>query len=266
MTGVVFDIKRFAVHDGPGIRTTVFLKGCPLRCSWCHNPESWDPEPTLAEKKVLLDGREFSEMDTIGRKVTVEEVMAEIRKERMIMEESGGGVTFSGGEPLMQPLFLQEMVESAIAEGFHTAIDTSGYALRSDLERVLPATSLFLFDIKLINDARHVNYTGVSNELILENFKWLTDQGKPVRVRIPLIRGITATTENIRDIIRFLAPFMKNIEQVDLLPLHRTGLSKYRKLGIFCRIPEKEAIPGSEEMEEISRFFLEEGFRVKRGG
>ncbi len=266
MPGIIFDIKRFAIHDGPGIRATVFLKGCPLRCTWCHNPEGWDPEPCCAEKKILLDGREFSERETIGRSVTVEEVMAEIRKERMIMEESGGGVTFSGGEPLMQPQFLKEILETSEAEGFHTTVDTSGYALRSSLEMIFPATGLFLYDIKLINDARHIRYTGVSNAIILENFKWLARQGKPVRVRIPLIRGITATMENIREVTGFLAPFRKSIEQVDLLPYHRTGLHKYRKLGIGCEMPEPEAVPGNEETEEISRVFLEEGFLAKRGG
>ena len=266
MPGIIFDIKPFAIHDGPGIRTTVFLKGCPLRCLWCHNPESWHPAPESAGKSIILDGREFRESETIGREVTVQEVMAEIRKERIIMEESGGGITFSGGEPLMQPGFLAELLEAAWLEGFHTAVDTSGHAPKSDFERILPYTSLFLYDIKIMDDPLHTAGTGVSNQLALENFSWLIHQGKPVRIRIPLVRNITATRENINAILGFLSPHVRQIGQIDLLPYHRNGIHKYRKLGLVCQMPPRDDTPEPEEIEEIGQIFRDAGFRIKKGG
>jgi pyruvate formate lyase activating enzyme len=266
MTGTIFDIKRFAVHDGPGIRTTVFLKGCPLQCKWCHNPESWDSDLCTVKKKIKLDDLEFTDKESIGMVVTVEEVMAELEKERLIMEESGGGVTFSGGEPLMQPQFLKELLQESAHKGFHTAVDTSGYGLLSDFEKILPCTDLFLFDLKLMDDVLHEKYTGFSNHVILENFKWLICQGKPVRVRIPVIVGYTGTDENLNQILDFLLPYAGKIEQVDLLPYHRTGLNKYAKLGIPCEMPGDEGKPDSREMEEYRMNFEKEGFKVNIGG
>ncbi len=266
MPGTIFDIKRFAVHDGPGIRTTVFLKGCPLRCRWCHNPEGRDPEPCCTEKKIPFDGHEFTEKEFSGRRVTCEEVMAEVVREQLIMEESGGGVTFSGGEPLMQAGFLEELLTACREEGFHTAVDTSGYASRSDLARVTPLTSLFLYDIKVIDEGLHRLTTGLSNAIILANFKWLAEQGKLIRVRIPLVRDITATPANITETLDFLCPFSGAVDQVDLLPFHRTGTHKYQRLGIHCEMPPTEAEPTKEEVEEICSLFREKGFRVKAGG
>lgn len=266
MPGTIFDIKCFAVHDGPGIRTTVFLKGCPLQCRWCHNPEGQDPEPCCTERKIPFDGREFSEEEVTGRRVTCGEVMAEVLKERLIMEESGGGVTFSGGEPLMQAAFLAELLTACREEGFHTAVDTSGYAVRSDLATVAPLTSLFLYDLKVIDEGIHRRTTGLSNAMILANFRWLADQGYTMRVRIPLIREISATPKNIRETLDFLAPHAGVIDQVDLLPYHRTGVHKYQKLGIRCDMPASEAEPSAHEVEEIATLFREKGFRVKTGG
>jgi pyruvate formate lyase activating enzyme len=266
MQGIIFDIKRFAVHDGPGIRTTVFLKGCPLRCLWCHNPESWHPEPVISEKITLLDGREFREKEWIGRSASVEEVMTEVKKERLIMEESGGGVTFSGGEPLMQPLFLEELLKASCMAGYHTAVDTSGFAPRTDLERILPYTRLFLYDFKILDAFLHEKYTGMPNGMILDNFRWLMQQGIPVRVRIPVIGGYTGTKENLTEILDFIVPYTKKISHVDLLPYHRIGMHKYAKLGIPCEMPGEEAKMPEEELMGWKKIFEKEGFTVKIGG
>jgi len=264
--GIIFDIKRFAVHDGPGIRTTVFLKGCMLRCKWCHNPESWHPGPDTSEKVTLLDGREFREKEQIGRMASVEEVMAEVKKERLVMEESGGGVTFSGGEPLMQPLFLEELLKASCRAGLHTAVDTSGFAQRSDLERILPYTRLILYDLKLFDSSLHEKNTGVPNGMILDNFRWLMQQGVPVRVRIPVIGGITGTPENLKNILDFMVPYREKISQADLLPYHRIGMHKYAKLGIPCEMPGEEAKMAEEELITWKGVFEKEGFIVKIGG
>jgi pyruvate formate lyase activating enzyme len=266
MQGVIFDIKRFAVHDGPGIRTTVFLKGCPLRCKWCHNPESWHPDPVIVEKDVPLDGKLFREKEQIGRLVSVQEVMAEIEKERLIQEESGGGVTFSGGEPLMQPAFLYEMLKASFLAGFHTAVDTSGFALHSDFEMIHPFTDLFLYDLKVMDTYLHEHFTGLANQVILDNFRWLISQGKPVIVRIPVIGGFTATNDNLEKILEFLVPYAGKINQVDLLPFHRIGMNKYDKLGIPCEMPGEEGKPGNQEMDRFRWLFEKEGFTVKIGG
>jgi pyruvate formate lyase activating enzyme len=266
MPGIIFDIKRFAVHDGPGIRTTVFLKECSLRCKWCHNPESWQAAPETVNKKTLLDGRLFTEVETIGREVSVAEVMAEIEKERLIMEESGGGITFSGGEPLMQLLFLKELLGKCVEAGFHTAVDTSGNVPKSDFEAILPFTRLFLYDLKLMDDILHQQFTGVSNRKILENFRYVVQSGKQIRVRVPMIKGITATKENIGQIYEFIAPFASEIVQIDLLPYHWTGKNKYEKLGILCEMPDRNSRPEKSEMERFRLIFEKGGFKVKIGG
>jgi pyruvate formate lyase activating enzyme len=266
MTGVIFDIKRFAVHDGPGIRTTVFLKGCPLRCKWCHNPESWHPDPAMVDKEVTLDGKVFREKEQIGRWVTVQEVMNEIEKERLIMEESGGGVTFSGGEPLMQPEFLGELLKASSFAGFHTAVDTSGFALQSDFERILPYTDLFLYDLKMMEPLPHERFTSVSNQVILDNFRWLIQQGKQVIVRIPVIGGFTGTTDNLEKILHFLVSFEGKINRVDLLPFHRIGMHKYDKLGFPCEMPGEEGKLPDIELFEWKEKFEKKGFRVRIGG
>jgi len=266
MQGTIFDIKRFAVHDGPGIRTTVFLKGCPLRCLWCHNPESWRPEPEFAEREIRLDDRLFREKEIIGRKVTVNDLMKELEKERLVMEESQGGVTFSGGEPLMQALFLMEMLKACQDDGFHTAVDTSGFALQEDLERILPFTSLFLFDLKMMDNRKHEQFTGADNQLILNNFSWLLQQGKPVRVRIPVVAGYTATSDNLAATLEFLAPYAEKMEQVDLLPFHRIGMHKYDKLQIPCGMPGEEGKLPETILQEWKTSFKQKGIKVTFGG
>jgi pyruvate formate lyase activating enzyme len=262
--GIVFNIQRFSVQDGPGIRTTVFLKGCPLSCCWCHNPEGIDPKPQGMVRKETLRGRVFEEKEEVGKEMEVEEVLSFLHRERVVMEESGGGVTFSGGEPLMQPDFLRELLKAATNEGFHTAVDTSGFAPAEHLEQILPFTNLFLYDLKGMDDRIHKQYTGVSNRVILENLKFLSKGGSRIRIRIPLLRGINNGEKNINETILFLKSLYQ-IEQIDLLPYHPAGKSKYQRLGIKYRMPEQETLT-ENEMEDIKRIFESAGFKVKIGG
>jgi pyruvate formate lyase activating enzyme len=228
MTGILFDVKRFAVHDGPGIRVTAFMKGCGLRCKWCHNPESVSPEITLSEKRVRIGDRTFTENETIGYEITPEALVKEFAKERVFMEESGGGVTFSGGEPLLQAEFLVETLRLCKAEGFHTAVDTSGFAPQSAFEAVMPLTDLFLYDLKIVDEARHIEFTGASNRAILDNLRFLTSAGSKVRIRMPMIPVATMDEDNIVQSIDFLRSLGDGAtEGIDLLPFHNIARHKY---------------------------------------
>src|ERR1035437_3769617 len=227
MNGIIFDIKRFAVHDGPGIRTTVFMKGCPLSCQWCHNPESISQEISTVAKSVRLGAKIFTEDEVVGREMTVGEVLCELRKEQIFMDESGGGVTFSGGEPLFQSVFLIEMLSACHAEGMHTTVDTCGYAKWDTLKKVALHTDLFLYDLKVMDPDLHIENTGVSNKLILENLSALLKTGKRVRIRIPLIPEVSFTGKNISETIVFLKRLNSHVEGVDLLPYHNTASHKY---------------------------------------
>ena len=184
MKGVIFDIKRFAVHDGPGIRTTVFLQGCPLGCWWCHNPEG--------------------QRNNAGNKVSVAEVMDEVIKDSIFYEESNGGVTFSGGEPLHQSGFLSELLKGCKKEGFHTCVDTSGYATKESIDLIMDDTDLFLFDLKHTDDTVHRKYTGVSNSCIIDNLKYLAGKKKEIILRFPVIPGINDSTDNISEMLKLL--------------------------------------------------------------
>ena len=262
MTGTIFNIKRFAVHDGPGIRTTVFMKGCPLRCFWCHNQEGWSTDMQSYSRKTVLDGSEYCEQEMIGREVSLIELMHQVERERIFMEESGGGVTFSGGEPLMQPEFLEAALKYCRETGFHVAVDTSGYAELDILERIAPLTDLFLYDLKIMDDDLHQKLTGVSNRRILENLEWLVTHGHQVQIRIPLIRGLTAVESNLQQVIRFLKGLKNQVSGIDLLPYHRLGKSKYLRMNL----PERDGLilqtPDPGELKEIESSFLREGFQV----
>ena len=262
--GIIFDIKRFAVHDGPGIRTTVFLKGCPLSCTWCHNPEGISPQPQQMMRERKLDGKIYQEEETVGHFYSTDEVIIELEKDRLIMEESGGGVTFSGGEPFMQPAFLFDLLVKSCDAGFHTTVDTSGYVSRKSLEKILPFTRLFLYDLKTMNDELHLKYTGVSNRIILENLEFLAEQGKSVRIRIPLLKGINDSENNIEQTICFIKR-LNSIGQIDLLPYHTIGKSKYHRLGLEKSMPENAELC-TEELSGIKTLFESEGFNVKIGG
>ena len=296
--GFIFDIKRFAVHDGPGIRTTVFLKGCPLSCWWCHNPESINPKPELVlfedrcigcggcfevcpqkAHEILPDGTRVYHRERciscgrcvevcyaealvmVGREVTVEEVMAELRKDAPFYESSGGGITLSGGEPMFQPRFALAILERCKSEGFHTALDTSGYAPWKAYERALPYVDLVLYDLKHIDPAAHRKYTGASNKLILENLVRIGESGVPIEIRMPIIPGVNDGREDIEGAAEFLKG-VKNITQVTLLPYHRFGEAKYERLGREYKLKGLQP-PARERVEEIAEWIRSHGFKVQ---
>ncbi|MGE4587073.1 MAG: glycyl-radical enzyme activating protein [Mangrovibacterium sp.] len=262
MNGIVFDIKRFAVHDGPGIRTTVFLKGCPLHCLWCHNPEGIDPKPVSLPKTIKLNGRKFTEELMTGYEITQEALFAELQKEQLFMEESGGGVTFSGGEPLLQHVFLTEMLRICQHAGMHTATDTSFLAPWKVIRTTAQWTSLFLIDLKLMDSQEHFRYTGVSNELILQNIRRIASTGHPFRIRIPMIPGISTKQENIRQCIAYLKNLANAPERIDLLPFHSTARQKYRRLRMENRFEQFRSMK-KEELSGIKEQFEQAGFFVK---
>jgi pyruvate formate lyase activating enzyme len=250
--GVIFNIQRFSVNDGPGIRTTIFLKGCPLSCGWCHNPEGRQFEPSA------INGNE------IGSELTTGELFTEIGKDRIFYEESGGGVTFSGGEPLAQPEFLEEMLTRCRDNGFHSAIDTSGYADKALFKKILPITDLFLFDIKLADPVCHLRYTGVSNTEILGNLKFVLKSKVKVIIRIPMVPGITATNENIASIIEILTKTGGSPE-VNLLPFHRIAEKKYMRFGIKNIMNGVKSLQETD-LEQFRMLFETSGFNAKIGG
>jgi len=262
-TGIVFDIIKYSIHDGPGIRTTVFLKGCPLDCIWCHNPESkkLKPETTtrITSNKVLR--LSYSETkDIVGREVNVDEIINEVLKDRMFYEQSGGGVTFSGGEPLMQPRFLNSLLVKCKEHDIHTAVDTSGYASEEVFKSIIPYTDLFLFDLKIMDEAEHKKYTGVSNKLILRNLTFLSEAAKKIRIRIPLIPDITDTGSNLEHIAGFLSK-LSNISNIDLLPYNELSESKNNKFSSKAHL-ENLKIQSEESLDMIKKTFESLGAEI----
>jgi len=269
MTGIIFDIKRFAVHDGPGIRTTVFFKGCPLRCSWCHNPESIDQNFHTVEKTTKMNGRIFKRVETIGFKISVASLFAELHKERIFMEESGGGVTFSGGEPLQQYHFLMEMLKICNQYGIHTAVDTSLYASWEKICAIAKLSDLFLVDLKLMDRDAHRKHTGVYNDLILDNIKKLSTCDVSMRIRVPLIPGVNTSEENLRKTISFLHALnsslesRKKIKTIDLLPFHNNANEKYKRIERDNPFVKIKSIHKGEILE-IEKLFTNAGFTTNK--
>jgi pyruvate formate lyase activating enzyme len=268
--GLIFDIRRFTVHDGPGIRTTVFFKGCPLSCWWCHNPESRSFSPEESVKTIRLEGKAFSLKETIGQWMDVDQVMHELRMDRIFYAESSGGVTFSGGEPLLQPEFLLKLLMECKNRDIHTAIDTSGYADLKVLEKIHRYTDLFLYDLKLIDDADHIRYTGLSNKPILENLSYLLSEENRVVIRIPVIPGITDTKKHTGEIIGFLldnrrAQKSTSPLKISLLPYHSIARNKYLRLKIDNKMKELKD-PGKESLIPLKNKYEAAGFEVKIGG
>jgi len=257
--GIIFDIKRFAVNDGPGIRTTVFLKGCPLGCSWCHNPEGRDPLPQQQISRNNPD-----EQETVGREIDSGNLLAELVRDRMFYEQSGGGVTFSGGEPLLQPQFLAELLRGCREQGIHTAVDTCGHVAPMSIRAAASLADLFLYDLKLASTKDHKLHTGVGNEQILANLRYLSKAGSRLVIRFPVIPGITDTEANIDGILT-ITRGVQNVVGVQVLPFHRMAGGKCERLGIQ---DPAEQIPDADlkRVEEITRRFLAAGYKVNQGG
>ena len=264
MNGIVFDIKRYAVHDGPGIRTTIFLKGCPLRCLWCHNPESFSPEIETFTRINRLGEKEVREHVFIGKKYTTDHLLRELAKDQLFFDESGGGVSFSGGEPLLQIDFLEDMLRACKRMDFHTVVDTSGFAPLENVKRIMEFTDLFLFDVKHMNQVEHMKLTGVSNKLILDNLKFLLQNKKALIIRYPMISGYNDTQENIREMLEFLKPFSWKPE-INILPYHRIGKDKYdrfKKENKMIEIPSLKP----EATNWVKEQFEKAGYKVVIGG
>ncbi len=232
LKGLIFDLKRFAVHDGPGIRLTVFFKGCPLKCLWCHNPEGIQAGVQVVSKENRIGSRVVAcRMEEVGLSYTVDQLIKEIEKDVLFFDDSGGGVTFSGGEPMMQPDFLEAVLKRCREMEIHTAVDTSGFTTLETLKRITGLTDLFLFDIKLIDNEDHKFCTGVSNKQILTNLKWLSKQNKQVIIRFPVIPGFTDSQANINR-LKQLTDRFENINHIALLPFHNIAAGKYERFGM----------------------------------
>ncbi len=263
--GLIFDIRRYSVHDGPGIRTTVFLKGCNLRCAWCHNPESWLSEPQPIKRVRSMNGHKHEVTETVGKWYTAAEVMNIILKDRLFYEESGGGVTFSGGEPMLQEEFLTEMLSLCKENEIHTAVDTSGFVEAETFRSVAGRANLLLYDIKSPDEGVHLANTGAGNRQILENLNWIKDNGPDIIIRIPVIPGVNNKPGEMRNIRDILSVVGNRIRRIDLLPYHRLGRQKFENLGMTYNGGIEGEI-GKDEIISFMKIFSEAGFRVKKGG
>ena len=264
MKALISDIKRFAVHDGDGIRTTVFFKGCPLKCVWCHNPESLSFKPQVAfyENKCIGCGECQREGFTpeaclgeakilYGKEVTVEELLPKLLEDKDFYETSGGGVTLSGGECLCQADFCADLLKALKNEGIHTAVDTCGFVSRDAIDQVLPYTDIFLYDIKAIDEEVHIKCTGQPNEIILENLKYIDSCNKSIEIRIPYVPEYNS--DQIEKIAEFLKP-LKNIKKVNVLPYHNYAGSKYAALHMENTLPR--ILPTDEEIKKAEEMLI----------
>jgi pyruvate formate lyase activating enzyme len=295
MPGTIFDIQHYAVHDGPGIRTLVFLKGCPLHCAWCCNPESQSFSPQLryvasrctgclacmeacaagaitqtgntlghsvdlchsCTEKQCIDACNYGARSVSGKTMTAKEVCAIVARDIPFYINSGGGVTFSGGEPMSQPGFLAEMLQECRNQGISTAVETCGWATPDAVRQALPLTDLFLFDLKIIDPVLHRQYTGRSIEPVLESLALLASAKASLIIRLPLVRGITDTTRNLNDIAGIMANL--DLRHISLEPYHPLGNEKYEAFGIPCPLPAMEHYP-PVETPKVREFFERRGF------
>ena len=299
-SGFIFNIQKYSLHDGPGIRTTVFLKGCPLCCQWCHNPESISPrrEIIVVESRCIACGecrkaREFGESvagtgvmpprhdqctlcaecvdacptgarQMIGRAMTVAEVMDEVLKDRVFYEDSKGGVTISGGEPLMQPQFVKALLAALREAGVHSALDTTGFGCTDHLIEAAKLADLVLYDLKAFGEQRHRELTGVTNRNILTNLSALNEIHRNVWIRLPFVPGFNDDLVELGKIAELVSK-LRCVTLVNLLPFHRSGLHKYERLGqVHCL--QSVEIPSEETMERAANVFRGFKLPVKIGG
>lgn len=297
----IFDIKRYAINDGPGIRIVIFLKGCNLNCAWCHNPESISTETermyapakciqcgtcveacpekalTLTPEGIVTDTERCNmtgrcaevcptkAIEISGKLLSVTEIMNEIEKERVFFDQSGGGVTFSGGEPLLQSKFLIELLDECGKRGIHRAVDTAGLANTEIILEVAKRTDLFLYDLKLMDSEKHRQWVGVPNEKILENLKVLAETGVKIIIRIPLVGGVNDDAENMEATARFIAELSGEKKEVNLLLYHKIAQTKYQKLG---RPEEFQLLeePTREAQTRAVSIFKQLGLEASIGG
>ncbi len=262
--GLIFDIRRYAVHDGPGIRTTLFFKGCLMHCFWCHNPEGISPEAECIRRQRVVNGKKKAVEEKVGQWMTTAEIMEIVEKDRMFYEESGGGVSFSGGEPLMQAPFLIKMLDLCKQKGLHTTVDTSGHASAKDFQAVAEKTDLLLFDLKITDNNKHLKHTGVNLDLVLQNLLSLHEKGPEVIIRIPVIPGFNDEQRQMEDFVPLISRVQTPVLRVDLLPYHRFGRQKYTALGV--KKPESLPDISPEAIQLFMETFKSAGFRVKIGG
>jgi pyruvate formate lyase activating enzyme len=294
-SGTVFDIRRYSIHDGPGIRTAVFLKGCMLECRWCHNPEGQKGEPELIfrpnrcilcndclavcqnnaitrnENEITINrlrcdvngncakACSAEALEVVGQKMTVKDVLKQIECDRTFYDQSGGGVTFTGGEPLDQPHFLLDLLSSCHEIGIATAVDTSGYASWCVLDEIRSEVDLFLYDLKLMNDARHIQWTGVSNADILSNLQHLSELKQNILVRVPIIPNINDDDDNFRSMGEYLANLPQNLP-VELLVYHNIAEAKYTGLGRVYGLTNNP--DDKEHSKRCAEIFSEFGIQV----
>jgi pyruvate formate lyase activating enzyme len=298
---LIFDIRRYSINDGPGIRITIFIKGCPLRCTWCHNPESQSPKVqklytarkcigaqdcievcpenalaltpegivTDSEKCTLCglcaDACPTKAIEMSGKLYQVEELLKIIEKERPHIDQSGGGVTFSGGEPLLNPEFLIKMLDACGEKGLHRAVDTCGFAPAETLLEVAKRTDLFLFDLKLMDPAMHKKWTGVDNRLILKNLKLLAESGANINIRVPFIKNVNTSEEEILKMAELISSLPGEKPMVNLLPYHNIATGKYQKLEIEYNADEMDE-PSEEEIQKATEIFNSFNLEVEVGG
>lgn len=306
MTGTpyIFNIQKFSTHDGDGVRTTIFFKGCPLRCMWCHNPESQhyykelifhqhkctacgrcvakckQEANSIVDGKIVFDRSKCTACgvctdwcitearELAGKEYTVDALVKEAMKDKIFYEQSGGGVTLSGGEVMASQHmdYVEEVCRKLHENGVSVFIDTSGYTDYENLKRILPYVDVFLYDIKVMNPEDHKKYIGVDNSLILENLKKLSDEGAGLYIRLPIIQQVNATDEHIESVIHFLKENNIHARQVNLLPYHDIGKGKYASLDMEYHDDEM-SVPVSELMEHFKSMFVEQGFnKVNIGG
>ena len=298
LRGLVFDIQRYSIHDGPGLRTLVFMKGCPLTCLWCCNPESHSPKqvimvtpsksigchkcievcptgaagrenPQEAQQLCVVCGRcvevcPSGARQMVGTYMGVDEVMDEVEKDIPFYHRSGGGVTVTGGEPLMQANFTAELLKRCQERGIHTTLETCGYSRWKTLQRILKHVDLVFYDIKHMETDRHRDLTGVANERILQNARKTAELGKKIVIRVPVIPGFTDSQENLQAIADF-ARSLKRVEEIHLLPYHRLGKSKYDRLGRIYEMGNVEPLD-EESLCDLKKLIESYNLRVQVEG
>lgn len=313
LEGLISNIQKYSLHDGPGIRTTVFLKGCPLSCSWCHNPENIAPRPQVMvaqarciacgacqtvcpqhraaqQERANGQGEErpsqpgpaaFSASEClvcgacvqacptgarsiVGERMSVNELLEQLLADRIFYDDSAGGVTFSGGEPLGQVQFLKAALAACREHGLHTAVDTCGFAPEADVRALAPGVDLFLYDLKCMDEARHREFCGTSNRPILRNLRALSQLHRNIWIRVPVIPGVNDQLSELEAMAAFVAA-LPGVRQVNLLPYHRNGLHKLGQLGESSRFASASP-PGAETMRAAAACFTAAGLITKTGG